>query len=69
MMELMFGVLVIGGFAIFSMFMLILKEREERKELEDKVRAHEAMQEIESDIVNGGDAYITEQLRQVTRDL
>lgn len=69
MMELMFGVLVIGGFALLSLFMLWIKEREERKELEKKVRANELLQQVESDIADGGDVYLSEQLRQVTRDL
>ncbi|AGN34331.1 hypothetical protein VPSG_00012 [Vibrio phage pYD38-B] len=69
MMELMFGVLVIGGFALLSMVVLLFKEREERKELEEKVRAHEELQRIESDIANGGDDYISNVLRKYTRDV
>ena len=69
MMELMFGVLAIGSFALLSMVVLLFKEREERKDLEERVRAHELLQQVESDIANGGDEYIAEQLRQVTRDL
>lgn len=69
MMELMFGVLVIGSFALLSMVILLFKEREERKDLEDRVRAHEELQRINEDIINGGDSYITEQLRKYQRDV
>lgn len=68
-MEILFGAFVIVALTMFSFFMLWLKERSKRKEIEEKVRAHEAMQNIESDIANGGDAYVSEQLRQITRDL
>lgn len=68
-MEILFGAFVIVAFTTFSFFMLWLNERGKRKKIEEKVRAHEAMQEIESDIANGGDTYISEQLREITRDL
>lgn len=68
-MEILFGAFVIVAFTMFSFFMLWIKEQSKRKEVEKKVRAHEAMQEIESDIANGGDKYVTEQLRKYTRDL
>ncbi|AVR75887.1 hypothetical protein ValSw33_63 [Vibrio phage ValSw3-3] len=68
-MEILFGAFVIVAFTMFSFFMLWLKERIKRKEVEKKVRAHEILQSVESDIANGGDEYISEQLRQITRDL
>lgn len=68
-MEILFGAFVIVAFTMFSFFMLWLKERGKRKEVEKKVRAHEILQSVESDIANGGDDYVSEQLRQITRDL
>lgn len=69
MIELLLGVLLIAVCALFSFFMLWQKERGKRKGVEEKVRAHELLQEVESDIASGGDVYITEQLRKHTRDL
>lgn len=69
MIEILSGVLLIAVCALFSFFMLWQKEREKRKGVEEKVRAHELLQEIESDIANGGDVYVAEQLRKHTRDL
>lgn len=68
-MEILFGAFVIVAFTTFSFLMLWLKERGKRKEVEEKVRAHEILQSVESDIASGGDEYISEQLRQITRDL
>lgn len=69
MIELLLGGLVIAISALFSFFMLWRGERKSRKDIEAKVRAHEILQQVESDIANGGDVYVTEQLRKNTRDL
>ncbi|UYE90946.1 hypothetical protein [Vibrio phage vB_VaS_L1] len=68
-MEILFGAFVIVAFTMFSFFMLWLKERGKRKEVEKKVRAHEILQSVESDIANGGDKYISNVLRKYTRDV
>ncbi|AZF88568.1 hypothetical protein [Vibrio phage P23] len=66
-MEALFGAFVIVAFTMFSFFMLWLKERSKRKEIEEKVRAHELLQQVESDIANGGDEYISRILRENSR--
>lgn len=66
-MEILFGAFVIVAFTTFSFFMLWLKERGKRKEVEKKVRAHEILQSVESDIANGGDEYISRILRENSR--
>lgn len=67
MIELLSGVLLIAVCALFSFFMLWQKERGKRKGVEEKVRAHELLQEVESDIANGGDVYIDRILRENAR--
>lgn len=69
MIELLMGAMLIAGVTALSFFMLWRKERQSAKQAERKVRAHELLQQVESDIASGGDEYIAEQLRQVTRDL
>lgn len=67
MIELLLGVLVIAISALFSFFMLWRGERKSRKDVEAKVRAHEILQQVESDIASGGDEYIADVLRKHTR--
>jgi hypothetical protein len=69
MTELLLGALLIALCALFSFFNLWRKERNSRKDIEEKVRAHEELQRINDDIDNGDDVYLSEQLRKHTRDL
>ena len=69
MIELLLGALLITVCALFSFFNLWRKERSSRKDIEEKVRAHEELQRINDDIDNGDDVYLSEQLRKHTRDL
>lgn len=69
MIELLLGALLIAVCALFSFFNLWRKERSSRKDVEEKVRAHEELQRINDDIDNGDDVYLSEQLRKHTRDL
>lgn len=66
------ALLTIVGFLLILLvifMMLWKKEAEKRTEVERKVKAHEALQKIDDDIADGGDVYINEQLRKITRDL
>lgn len=69
MIELLIGALLVAITAAFSLFVMWRNERDGKQDAEAKVMAYEELQRIESDIANGGDVYITEQLRQITRDL
>lgn len=69
MSELMGLGIVLIAFTAISFLGLWMQEKSKRKDAEAKVRAHEALQRIESDIANGSDVYVTEQLRKYTRDL
>lgn len=69
MIELLAGVLLICVLTGVSFFMLWRKERDKRKAIEKKVRAHELLQEIDDDIANGGDEYVAEQLLKYTRNV
>lgn len=67
MIELLMGALLIAGVTALSFFMLWRKERQSAKQAESKVRAHEILQSVESDIANGGDEYISRILRENAR--
>ena len=69
MIKLLMGALLIAGVTALSFFMLWRKERQSAKQAERKVKAHEELQRINEDIANGGDDYVTEQLRKYTRDV
>ena len=64
------ALLTIAGFLLVLLVIFIMlwkKEAEKRTEAEKKVKAHETLQQIDEDIANGGDVYINEQLRDITR--
>ena len=67
MMELLGGVVLSLLLALYIVFKAWQREVEKRTEAEEKVLAHEALQKIDEDIANGGDDYITDQLREITR--
>ena len=66
-MELLGGVVLSLLLALYIVFKAWQREAEKRTEAEEKVLAHEALQKIDEDIANGGDDYITDQLREITR--
>ena len=67
MTELLGGIVLSLLLALYIVFKAWQKEAEKRTEAEEKVSAHEALQKIDEDIANGGDVYINEQLREITR--
>ncbi len=67
MTELLGGIVLSLLLALYIVFKAWQKESEKRTEAEEKVSAHEALQKIDEDIANGGDVYINEQLREITR--
>ena len=67
MMELLGGIVLSLLLALYIVFKAWQKEAEKRTEAEEKVLAHEALQKIDEDIANGGDDYIADQLREITR--
>tara|TARA_R110002020_G_scaffold1219_1_gene5916 strand:+ start:179 stop:421 length:243 start_codon:yes stop_codon:yes gene_type:complete len=67
MMELLGGIVLSLLLALYIVFKAWQREAEKRTEAEEKVLAHEALQKIDEDIANGGDDYITDQLREITR--
>lgn len=69
MIELLLGLLLVAVTAAFSLFIMWRSERDDKQDAEAKVRAHNALQEINDDIASGGDVYLSEQLRKHTRDL
>ena len=69
MMELLGGIVLSLLLALYIVFKAWQRETEKRTEAEEKVLAHEALQKIDEDIANGGDDYIADQLREITRDL
>ena len=69
MIEILGGIVLTLSVALYFVYNSWQKEREKRSEVEEKVRAHEILQRVESDIANGGDEYISRILRENTRDL
>ena len=67
MTELLGGIVLSLLLALYIVFKAWQKEAEKRTEAEEKVSAHEALQKIDEDIANGGDDYIADQLREITR--
>lgn len=67
MIELLMGALLVAITAAFSLFVMWRKERDSKHDAEAKVRAHEELQRIESDIANGGDEYVDRILRESSR--
>ena len=67
MTELLGGVVLSLIVALYIVFKAWQREAEKRTEAEEKVLAHEALQKIDEDIANGGDVYVNEQLREITR--
>ena len=67
MIELLGGVALTLLCALYIVFTAWRREVEKRTEAEEKVKAHETLQQIDEDIANGGDVYINEQLRDITR--
>lgn len=69
MTELTMGLFALACSAAAFFFGAWSREKDKRSEAEEKVRAHEELQRINEDIANGGDVYLSEQLRKHTRDL
>ncbi|CAM0055824.1 hypothetical protein VPHF89G1_0047 [Vibrio phage F89 g1] len=69
MIEILGGIVLTLSVALYFVYNSWQSERGKRSEAEEKVRAHEILQRVESDIANGGDEYISRILRENTRDL
>ena len=67
MTELIMGLFVLACSAAAFFFGAWSREKDKRSEAEEKVRAHEILQRVESDIANGGDEYVTRILRENSR--
>ena len=69
MIEILGGVVLTLIAALYFVYNSWQSERGKRSEAEEKVRPHEILQRVESDIANGSDEYISRILRENTRDL
>lgn len=67
MIELLSGIALSLLLALYVVFKAWQKEAEKRTEAEEKVKAHETLQEIDEDIASGGDVYVNKQLLEITR--
>ena len=69
MIELLGGVVLSLILALYIVFKAWQRDAEKLTEAEEKVLAHEALQKVNNDIANGGDEYINNQLREITRPM
>ncbi len=67
MIEILGGVVLTLIAALYFVYNSWQSERGKRSEAEEKVLAHEALQQVDEDIANGDDVFINEQLREITR--
>ncbi|CAH9016618.1 TMhelix containing protein [Vibrio phage 242E40-1] len=67
MIEVLGGIVLTLIAALYFVYNSWQSERNKRSEAEEKVLAHEALQQVDEDIANGDDVFINEQLRQITR--
>ena len=67
MIELLGGVVLSLILALYIVFKAWQRDADKLTEAEEKVLAHEALQKVNNDIANGGDEYINNQLREITR--
>ncbi|CAL9960233.1 hypothetical protein VPHK24_0059 [Vibrio phage K24] len=69
MIEILGGIVLTLIAALYFVYNSWQSERNKRSEAEEKVLAHEALQQVDEDIANGDDVFINEQLRQITRSV
>ena len=69
MIEILGGIVLTLIAALYFVYNSWQSERNKRSEAEEKVLAHEALQQVDEDIANGDDVFINEQLRQLTRSV
>lgn len=69
MIEVLGGVVLALIAALYFIYNSWQSERDKRSEAEEKVLAHESLQQVNEDIANGDDVFINQQLREITRPL
>lgn len=67
MIEILGGVVLTLIAALYFVYNSWQSERGRRSEAEERVRAHELLQQVDEDIANGDDVFINDQLREITR--
>ena len=68
-MELLGGGVVLSLIlALYIVFKAWQRDAERLTEAEERVRAHEALQKVDEDIITGGDEYVDSELLEITRD-
>ena len=69
MTEILGGIVLSLVLALYIVFKAWQRDVKRLSEAEEKVSAHEALQKIDEDIASGGDVYVNEQLREITRSV
>jgi len=67
MIEILGGIVLTLIAALYFVYNSWQSERNKRSDAEEKVRAHELLQQVDEDIANGDDVFINDQLREITR--